>query len=105
MLHADEYFGVERVVEEFNVIKQVLINNAIPVDFAELDRSGQSKTGEKNSRGWGMRVLFDKKVFMSLLTELEQMRKIYSIKKQFYLFNLPYEGKPKKLSAWHQKVE
>jgi len=52
-----------------------------------------------------MRVLFDKKIFLSLLTELEQMRKIYQVKKQFYLFNVPYFGKPSSMSDWHRKVE
>jgi len=35
-----------------------------------------------------MRVLFDKKIFLNLLLELEQMRKINSVKKQFYIFNI-----------------
>jgi len=41
-----------------------------------------------------MRVLFDKKVFLSLLHELENMRKILQVKKMYYIFHLPYEGKP-----------
>ena len=52
-----------------------------------------------------MRVLFDKKVFQNTLVELEQMRKLYSVKKQFYLFHLPYFGKPTQMNAWHRKVE
>jgi hypothetical protein len=41
-----------------------------------------------------MRVLFDKKVFLALLHELENMRKILQVKKMYYIFHLPYEGKP-----------
>lgn len=51
-----------------------------------------------------MRVLFDKKVFLSLLNELESMRKILQVKKMFYLFHVPYEGKPQSMSDWHKKV-
>lgn len=34
-----------------------------------------------------MRLLFDKKVFLDLLQELERMRKVNSVKKKNYLFN------------------
>jgi hypothetical protein len=51
-----------------------------------------------------MRVLFDKKVFLSLLHELENMRKILQVKKMYYIFNLPYEGKPQRMNDWHRKV-
>jgi hypothetical protein len=40
-----------------------------------------------------MRVLFDKKAFLQILLELEQMRKIHQVKKKYYLFNLQYFGK------------
>ena len=33
-VETDDYFSVERIVPEFSTIKQVLINNAIPVDLA-----------------------------------------------------------------------
>jgi hypothetical protein len=36
----DEYFSVERVVKEYATIKQVLINNAIPVDLAAIESGG-----------------------------------------------------------------
>ena len=36
----DEYFSVERVVKEYATIKQVLINNAIPVDLAAMESGG-----------------------------------------------------------------
>ena len=101
----ETFFKVERIVQEYNTIKQVLINNAIPVDLAHIASGGTHKGQQKNSKGWGMRVLFDKKVFQYTLVELEQMRKLYSVKKQFYLFHLPYFGKPKKMTPWYRKVE
>lgn len=36
----EEYFSVERVVKEYATIKQVLINNAIPVDLAAMESGG-----------------------------------------------------------------
>merc|ERR1711893_87844 len=52
-----------------------------------------------------MRRLFDKKIFLDLLQELEHMRKINSVKKQFYIFNLQYFGKLARLSDWRRKVD
>jgi hypothetical protein len=98
----DDFFSVEKVVHEFSTIKQVLINNAIPVDLTEIETGVKSEG--RNTKGWGMRVLFDKKVFLSLLTELESMRKILQVKKMFYIFHVPYEGKPEAMSEWHGKV-
>jgi len=72
---------VERIVDEYSTIKQVLINNAIPVDLAEIESGGLNRGDKQNTKGWGMPVLFDKKVFLSLLQELEQMRKINTVKK------------------------
>ena len=100
----DEYFTVERVVKEYATIKQVLINNAIPVDLASIESGGVQHGVHENTKGWGMRVLFDKKVFLSLLHELENMRKILQVKKMYYIFHLPYEGKPQKMNDWHWKV-
>ena len=37
--------------------------------------------------------------------QVEQMRKINSVKKQFYIFNLPYFGKPPSLNEWRKKVD
>ena len=67
----DEFFKIERIVHEYSTIKQVLINNSFPVDIAALQSGGDYSVGHKNTKGWGMRVLFDKKIFLSLLTELE----------------------------------
>jgi hypothetical protein len=48
-----------------------------------------------------MRVLFDKKAFLQLLTELEQMRKLHQVKKKYYLFNLQYFGKSQSTDEWY----
>ncbi len=63
------FFSVEKVFHEFSTIKQVLINNVIPFDLTEIVTGGKGEG--RNTKGWGMRVLFEKKVFLSLLTELE----------------------------------
>ena len=39
----DTFFKVERIVQEYNTIKQVLINNAIPVDLAHIASGGAHK--------------------------------------------------------------
>lgn len=57
------------------------------------------------SKGWGTRILFDKKTFYALLIDLERMRKVLNLKKSFYIFHIPYEGKPAQLNSWHRKVE
>jgi|LauGreDrversion4_2_1035121.scaffolds.fasta_scaffold448453_2 hypothetical protein len=33
------------------------------------------------------------------------MRKVLQVKKMYYIFNLPYEGKPASLNKWHRKVQ
>jgi len=99
------YFDIEKLITEFETIKQVLINNAIPVDIAEIESGGTEHGQARNTKGWGTRVLFDKKVFLDNLRELENMRKVLQVKKMFYIFNLPYDGKPKDLSDWHLKVQ
>jgi hypothetical protein len=87
-------FEVERLVAEFATVKQVLINNAIPVSLAEIESGGVEHGADQHTKGWGTRVLFDKKLFLSLLTELENMRKVLQVKKMHYIFNTAYEGKP-----------
>ena len=77
---------MEQIVNEFNVVKQVLLNNSIPVDMSEMNNLKR--------KGWGTRILFDKKTFHALLVDLERMRKVLNLKKSFYIFNIPYEGKP-----------
>lgn len=62
------------------------------------------KNSEKK-KGWGTRILFDKKTFYSLLIDLERMRKILNLKKSFFIFHIPYTGKPSDMSSWHNKVE
>lgn len=94
---------MEQVVQEYNVVKQVLLNNSIPVDLRDLQQS----TSQNNLRrkGWGTRILFDKKTFHALLIDLERMRKVLYLKKSFYIFHIPYEGKPAEMNSWHRKVE
>lgn len=93
------------MVSEFATLKQVLINNAIPVDLAEIESGGAERGAQHNTKGWGTRVLFDKKVFLQLLRELENMRKVLQVKKMYYIFNLPYDGKPATMTKWHHKVQ
>jgi len=38
-------------------------------------------------------MLFDKKVFLFMLNELEKMRKLLSVKKKNYIFHDQYMGK------------
>jgi hypothetical protein len=57
------------------------------------------------AKGWGTRILFDKKTFHALLVDLERMRKVLNLKKSFYIFHIPYEGKPSSLNSWHKKVD
>ena len=90
---------VEQVVKEFTVVKQVLLNNSIPVDMREIQQNSMKR------KGWGMRILFDKKTFYQLLIDLERMRKVLYLKKKFYIFHILYEGKPRELDSWHRKVE
>jgi hypothetical protein len=33
------------------------------------------------------------------------MRKILNLKKRFFIFHIPYEGKPSEMDSWHKKVE
>lgn len=33
----DDFFEVEKIVKEFTTIKQVLLNNSIPVDIVSLE--------------------------------------------------------------------
>jgi hypothetical protein len=40
-----------------------------------------------------------------MLVDLERMRKIMNLKKCFFIFHIPYEGKPKEMNEWHLKVE
>ena len=43
VLDDETFFMVERVVQEYNTIKQVLINNAIPVDVSHIASGGKHK--------------------------------------------------------------
>jgi hypothetical protein len=39
----DNFFEVEKVVSEFTTIKQVLVNNSIPVDIVSLESGLQKR--------------------------------------------------------------
>ena len=52
-----------------------------------------------------MRLLFDKKIFFKILLDMERMRKILNLKKQFFIFHQEYNGKPDYLQPWFDKVE
>ena len=104
-LDDDLFFMIERVVQEYSTIKTVLLNNSFPVNIEDLQRGTNQSLTTMNSKGYGTRLLFDKKVFLFMLNELESMRKLLTVKKQFYIFHLPYFGKPQAMSAWHKKVE
>ena len=56
------------------------------------------------STALNLRLLFDKKIFLDLLRELEQVRKVQSVKKKNYLFHIPYEGKDNALDDWRKLV-
>ena len=99
----DDFFNIERIVSEYVTIKQVLINNSFPVDIATL-QSGQSFYVGAQSTALNLRLLFDKKIFLDLLRELEQVRKVQSVKKKNYLFHIPYEGKDNALDDWRKLV-
>ena len=66
----------------------------------ELQHTNQAK-----KKGWGTKLIFDKKTFHAMLVDLERMRKVLYLKKSFYIFHIPYEGKPSEMNSWHRKVE
>ena len=100
----EDDFNIERIVNEYSTIKSVLINNSFPVDIAILRSGAQYNVGSHSRNQLYMRRLFDKKIFLALLQELEQTRKVQSVKKQMYLFHRPYFGKPARLNDWRKQV-
>ena len=60
-LSAATEYEVEQIVKEFEVVKQVLLNNSFPVDMREIQQNTVKR------KGWGMRILFDKKTFFAIL--------------------------------------
>jgi len=84
------------LLDEYSVIKQVLMNNSIPVNLTEIQSSSR--------KGRGMRLLFDKKTFYEQLVDLERLRKVLNLKKQIFIFNVEYLGKPTHLTSWRHKV-
>jgi hypothetical protein len=88
------------VIEEFNIVKDMLIKNSLPVVDGKL-RDGKSTEKEIYSR----KLIIDKRIILNLLIDLQRFRKLLNLKKQFFIFHLPYNGKPKSMAKWHNKVE
>ena len=86
------------VVHEYNIVKQMLENNSLPVsDGSKLDLDSASLYSRK--------LIIDKKILHSMLVDLQRFRKLLNLKKSFYIFHRNYDGKPPEMAKWHQKVE
>lgn len=79
-------------VHEYNIVKQMLTNNSLPVS------SG-------NKELYSRKLIVDKKIMLNLLVDLQRFRKLLNLKKSFYIFHLNYDGKPAEMKKWHDKVE
>lgn len=75
----------------------MLINNSLPI----IDGRYSSEGGLEFSR----QLIIDKKILLNLLIDLQRFRKLLNLKKSFYIFHLPYSGKPENMKKWHRKVE
>ena len=92
------------VVQEYNIVKEMLINNALPVSEGNASQADKSTYSRK--------LIVDKKILLNLLIDLQRFRKTLNLTKSFYLFHLRYQGKPEDLSKaprdvreWHKNVE
>lgn len=85
------------VVHEYNIVKQMLINNSLPVSAGKLDSNSTSIFSRK--------LIIDKKILYSMLIDLQRFRKLLNLKKSFYIFHRNYDGKPAEMAKWHEKVE
>lgn len=85
------------VVHEYNIVKQMLIDNSLPVSAGMLDHNGSSIFSRK--------LIVDKRIIYNLLIDLQRFRKLLNLKKSFYIFHRSYDGKPVEMAKWHQKVE
>jgi hypothetical protein len=81
-------------IQEYNIVKQMLINNSLPINERVEDQSTISR-----------KMVIDKKILLNLLIDLQRFRKLLNLKKSFYIFNISYDGKPKEMAKWHDKVE
>ena len=82
---------VDNVAEEFEVVKHVLLNNAIAVK-----RSYAASEGEQVAQ---RETKFDKKTFSHVLRDLMSLRKLLHLKQRVYLFAVLYEGKSRMPSS------
>lgn len=81
-------------IQEYNIVKQMLINNSLPINERVEDQKTVSR-----------KMVIDKKILLNLLVDLQRFRKLLNLKKSFYIFNISYDGKPQEMAKWHQKVE
>jgi len=89
--------SAQDVVHEYNIVKQMLINNSLPISEGKLDKQKQSVFSRK--------LIIDKKILLNLLIDLQRFRKTLNLTKSFYIFHVGYEGKPPEMAKWHEKVE
>lgn len=85
------------VVNEYNIVKQMLINNSLPISEGRFDT--------QNTSIFSRKLIIDKKILYSLLLDLQRFRKLLNLKKSFYIFHRRYDGKPPEMAKWHEKVE
>jgi len=85
------------IVHEYNIVKQMLINNSLPISQGTIDSS--------NNTVFSRKLIIDKKIIHSLLIDLQRFRKLLNIKKSLFIFNISYDGKPASMKKWHEQVE
>ena len=85
------------MVNEYNIVKQMLINNSLPISEGRFDT--------QNTSIFSRKLIIDKKILYSLLLDLQRFRKLLNLKKSFYIFHRRYDGKPPEMAKWHEKVE
>jgi len=84
-------------VHEYNIVKQMLINNSLPISERKLDTQKESVFARS--------LIIDKKILLNLLIDLQRFRKTLNLKKSFYIFHVEYDGKPPEHSKWHREVD
>lgn len=84
-------------VKEYTLVKDMLINNSLPIVDGRYSSNGDG--------GFSRQLIVDKKILLNLFIDLQRFRKLLNLKKSFYIFHLPYTGKPEDMRKWHQKVE
>ena len=84
-------------VHEYNIVKQMLINNSLPISEGKLDTQKESV--------FARMLIIDKKILLNLLIDLQRFRKTLNLKKSFYIFHVEYDGKPPEHAKWHREVD